>query len=71
LSGVADVKKPNNRKAYRGKRRLLFLLSGLMIVAATAVGAYTYRAHRLRVQIERWKVEGMAAAQHGDPALAV
>lgn len=65
------MKKPNNRNAYRGKRRLLFLLSGLLIVAAAAVGTYAYRAHRLRAQIALWKVEGMAAAQRGDPALAV
>lgn len=65
------MKKPKNRKAYHGKRRLLLLLSGLVVVAAVAVGAYSYRAHRLRAQIARWKVEGIAAAQHGDPALAV
>jgi tetratricopeptide (TPR) repeat protein len=59
------------KNAPSAVRRLLILLAALSSCIAIAGGVYAYRVHRLRNLLARWRSEGLAAAQNGQPALAV
>ena len=48
------------------KRRLVLFVSALVFLCLLGGGAYAYRMHRLRVWLDRLRVEGLAAFKAGD-----